>query len=530
MTRRKMDRNEFDNQRKPLGYEAKTNAIKLMLADHELAREHADYVDPDVIAEWHPGLAATWRLYRDALLQSKDRPSRSFVLQGIRELAEEAPDVIDDDILPETISIIKAAYKLKPTPELIEKGTKNIKRMIDEHVYLLATSQFDGTHVPQDIPKFLQNIQDRMSAAGGGKPQHAALFGEGWKTKVKVERRSMGVKVYNRILGDGVAPGWVVGFAAPYGGGKTSLATDGPSIIIRDVPPDEQGRLPVVLIFSFETPASEWEMRFLSCYGKIQNSRLQDFGYDGLRRKDEQPFAYEKKLFAKEEKIMSEKWRADRTAKDLSGRVILYDVSNMESDNKTIKSIDAIAHAVRSHNTDTAYVHSVWIDHTSALVDHMISTSDGEYGQEDRTNLIRELPRKLRAHVAKKHNVPIVLLAQLTGAANAKAPGAPMGGTEVEGCKSFGMYLDINVVAGKMTGDGYLAFYSDKNRHKKIIPRVIAQFDGDFYHFTDATDHMTLDEPTRSFISSKDADKLGAGRYVPVSASSQVKTAGKMGL
>jgi len=511
------DKEKYLEKRKVLNGTAKVNAIKLLLASETAARQFLDTLQPEDIASWNPGFAMVWRLYRDALALGS-RPSRNVLIQTLRETAEDMPSVFTEDVVNETVELVRVAYRMKVTDDLVEKGISLCKRMVEESIYLAYQAECEIGQVPEDIPDFFAKINERVARSAPALLSAAGQMfdGEWWKN-TKVIRRSSEVKVYDRILGGGMAGGWVAGFAAPFGGGKTSLVVRAACQITRTAELDAEGRKPIVAIFTFETPKSEFLLRFLSCYAGIPSKYLQEVGFEGLRTKNDPPQEYEKKMFAGSKHI-SEKGRAMAAAKAISNNVVLYDVSNMENDHATVQSISTIANCVRLLNTDTTYVHSVWIDHTSALVDHVIETSNGRYTKDDRVDLVRDLPRKLRIQVAKKYNVPVVLLAQLSGAANSRSPGAPMAGTDVEGCKSFGMYLDINVVSGKVNQDGYCAWYSDKNRHGPICPRLIVRFDGSFYQFSDATDHMTIEESTRTFISLKDAGKAGSNnpdKYIP---------------
>src|SRR5206468_1502057 len=122
--------------------------------------------------------------------------------------------------------------------------------------------------------------QAEALASLGARPA-AVPFPDGWDHAAPLKLSPTGIPVLDHFLGDGHRPGEVNLFMGPYGSCKTLIAVMGlvegarhAAALAAD--PDGDGRTPLSVLVSYETPLAELRERCLSYAAGIPRRPLAD--------------------------------------------------------------------------------------------------------------------------------------------------------------------------------------------------------------------------------------------------------------
>lgn len=475
--------------------------------------------------------ALVWKVVRRFFKKHKMLPKREMLRTEIHnELGDH--DDLDEDERKEIDAFISYAYSkkkhgganLSKDKLYADTALDTCKQYLEEQFALdLRESVYNNGEVPVEFPLLLAEHTGRMTRLQSlTQPGIEKLFTKGWEAEAPPVLRSIGVSILDVFMGGGVADDECVLFMGPYGSCKTTVGVQAAVTMAKDAAglydsgETPGGMQPTVVFISTEMRRTEMRLRALSCLSKVPRKRLRellekDRSLNGLSRSKtpaaSKGTAYEKKFYFDEKtsaNYLPEFERVQMAMRILNDHLLFVEcVSGGKTPNLGMGGVPEIAAVVeaemRKHKKIAPY--AFVLDHASALAARMMQGD--KYSLDDERKILKWMPLQCQDYLIYPHRAPLLLLHQLSGEANSRAPTADLSHTDASECKSIGEYAAFAVVTGNPTQDDnqLTKWRCTKHRREPPKPHAIVQVDGRFCRVVDRSDEFVCDVGSRMIVS-----------------------------
>lgn len=414
-----------------------------------------------------------------------------------------------------------------------ETALDTCRQFLEEQFALdLRENIYSSGEVPVEMPTLLSEHTQRLTRLQSlTQPDIDRLFPKGWEQEAPPILKPTGVETLDLFMGGGIADDECLLFMGPYGSCKTTVAVQSGCQMAKAASnlyiglKSKFGRRPVVVFISTEMGAREMRMRALAHLAQVPRKRirkmLEDHRSLAPLSRSKKPGAfketeYENKLFGTKESVGSYMCEADRVKyamRTLNDHMLFLECtgSNMRNRNMGGGGIPEVASIVEAEMRKRKEIipYAFVLDHASALVARMIT--GGKYTLDDERKLLKLMPQQCLEYLIEPHKAPLILMHQLSGEANSRAPTADLSHTDAAECKSIGEYAAFAVVTGNPTQDDnqLTKWRCTKHRREPPKPHAIVQIDGRFARVVDVSEDFTIDTASRTIVSKKEMSTLG---------------------
>lgn len=378
------------------------------------------------------------------------------------------------------------------------------KRFIQEQTVLrLRETLVENGTVPENLSARIEKAQEQLDIyQSAGLVHGQPVFGDDWQNEAGVVPASTHVVPLDLLLEGGHLPGEVNVYMGPYGSNKTTLAVlltaraaqqAATQTLLGECP---AGKTSKAILVSTEMSLREFRLRILTVLARIPRTRLMDVQLDVNKLSNaKRPGAtsetrYEWKLkdliedYDEGRPFYSEQERFNAAIKLVNDFIWFIDFTGaeVEKQNWGAGGISELSARIRSLFAFklTLAPSLVVIDHASALVERMMDT--GTHEENERRHLLRKIPDQARKLIAERHQVPVWIMHQLSGAANAKGPFARLSHADAAECKAFAESSDQAIVSTKVTEDDRQLCVWRLTTHRRLgaVSEVLVHLKGDF--------------------------------------------------
>jgi hypothetical protein len=461
-----------------------------------------------------------------------EMPGHTQLKDSAQQVIADNPDELTDDEVDRLDAFIDMIFDpeewegkdLATDPGFAKYARTTFAKFREERVAFrvseqLLAGQRVSTTVADDLQDCLEAVQAAVSLRTGPAP---VIFAEGWKSRERPHLVSTGLAALNEFVGGGLRRGELLLFMGPYGSMKTTVAVQGfvesaklAQVMTESAANRDGPKVHYKAVFvSYEMPLEEFQERILCCLARIPRRRHKQIAsYATDLRGGGEPYQYEVAIYAKQVAqglaIQTEVERVRQAEVLLNNYAIFIDFSNADPNNPAgtggDRELAAVMksekHAYQGVGDKKDYVlsyQSVWIDHLAAMIANQAGTDKIDVTDDTTRKLLKMSPKHIGAWVAKKHEVPVIILHQLAGDANSRSATAVFHHTDADECKSVGMFVDFAVQTGPLTKDDrHLAVWQcTKHRREPNRQRQIVQLQGD-YNRVVSVDHKYTIEGAR---------------------------------
>lgn len=327
-----------------------------------------------------------------------------------------------------------------------------------DYLYGQYTSTMqNGFHNVEDMTEFGEEMLRKLTH-NPFKAAKVTSFAHSFESDLAdVARTAMGVPFMDEMLDGGPAAGELIGFLAPSGGGKSTLGWMAASACI-------MSKRDIWYVSTEQRMKGDFQMRSMSLLTG-QSRNIFKHGWDSV----------------------------PANIKDLcKERVEEYDVYShfIDATDTEYRSIDAVFEPVRRKIAQGQHPGLIIVDWWGRLSDQInlnnpAIKTDPQKRMHDRDNLHRL--KKL----AEEFRCPILVLHQLSGAANGKSSNTKLTAADAQENKSFNNMFDFCFVAGNRNSDDVLDINTDKARSIARCTRK-QKLNGEFCKFEDVTDYDSV--------------------------------------
>ena len=481
-----------------------------------------EYFDP--VTEPHLVLLWTCLLEVEQKYQKFPVPQRSLrhtVVKYLKSDPELLPTELQWELLCSAeddagqLGLIDAAYAADEASLDDDEGLNLLRTFLEERAVLDEVQRALQTGPgmrPTNFRDLLEKVNQRVTQihAVGHDPFLAPIpdewYGEGRSPY------TTGIPFIDELLGGGHAPGETVGFIAPYGVGKTLLATQlgvESAKFLQSAAGDQEEEPKRVFLISYEDPSVSLSSRVIAYAADISLQRLQGLkDYSTLSRRGKL-LPYERRYFkqVKGVKDLSQQdgeYERLQKAKEIINRnLVLMDFAS--SSNCGHGMVDEIAAMLRRVRDERGWQPGcVIIDYVGKAVDRHIQFHNLNAESATR-HLIRRFVDSARGKIAEELDTPVWLGHQFAGAVVNAAVTKDLGHSDAAECKSFGESLWFSLVLGNLEKESRVGrLRCTKSRRSGTEGEIVlVKRDGEFSRFHDARKSYIID-PVSGRIVSKD--------------------------
>lgn len=539
----------------------KETMLAVMIRNPRVHAEAAAVLGERQAAAFGPGPALVWtaccRLYE----RHNAPPPKGMLFDEVHTLVAVDPERVSDTERDDISQFLDFVYDdaehgacLEDSESFANDAIEALRLHLQEQAALQIRQEVfqDGT-LPVDLPACLEAV--RVGALAEAESLHIAdpslVFPEGWDVNERIPVIPTGITVFDEFLGGGAEAGEVYTLIGPFGSMKTTAAVQGTSTGAQigqelfETDRSRDGKKPVAIYVSTETPINQFRERVLSCTAKIPRKTLARM--QSLTDLDDSPTpgatektAYERRTFRDACEVgdgfHSERLRAAMAIRLINEYAVFIDMTGLERSkygslgrNGILDVRRAITAEIRRRR-DEIYPLIIWIDHASAMVSRMIQLQG--LRREDETHLLNQAARECRDELSTPWKTSTFLLHQLSGASNRLGPTADLGTSDAKACTSIGEFADFCFVVGKPTADNrqLCVLRCDKARREGPRTRAVIQVVGGMAQIRNVSRHYVVDSDRRLIVSTRDLNRLrvagneeetrrgGASRYQPMSS------------
>lgn len=489
--------------------------------------------------------ALIWKVVRKFYKKHQALPKKELLRTEIHnqlgttdDLDEEEREDIDKFIEYAFDKTQHGGANLSKDPLYVKTALDTVRQFLEEQFALdLRESVYNNGEVPVEFPTLLAEHSGKISQLQTlSQPGVESLYQPGWEAEAPPVLRSLGMETLDLFTGGGAADDECILFMGPYGSCKTTLAVQSATEMAKfagslySKGETINGYKPTVVFVSTEMRRKEMRIRSLSCLANIPRKRIHDLlendrSLSGLSRAKtpgaNKATQYEKKFYYDENTLkgyMPEWDRANFAMKVLNEHLMFIEcVSGGQTPQLGTGGVPEIAAVVASEMRKRKNIapYAFVLDHASALAARMIQSD--KYGPDDERKILKWIPMQCQDHLIYPHKAPLLLLHQLSGEANSRAPTADLSHTDAAECKAIGEFASFAIVTGNPTQDDnqLTKWRCTKHRREPPKPHAIVQVDGRFCRVQDRSDEFVCDMASRMIVSKSEmssAKKFGKNK------------------
>ena len=485
------------------------------------------------------GHALVWRVTKDFYKQHGELPDKQHIFSELHDLLNADESLLSDDEREETDEFVEYVFddaehgkKMPKSAKCAEYAIKTCRQFLEDQLAIDTKEKvLKSATVPVDLPGFLAGMQQQVELVQSlTAPQVEVLYPEGWEKEDPINILPTNMTVFDSFLGGGMVGGEVYVFMGPFGSCKTTIAVQ-LSVNFAEYAAElyatgqcPEGKIPVAVLISTEMDKREARRRCLSYAAKIPRKTLARIkSLEELSQADKpaqtKETKYEKKMFKDAydggDGFLNEYERAKSKASMLNQHLLFMDCSGTDekSRNAGAGGMGEIASILAAELRRRKNIYPVFacLDHASALANRMIETTN-EYSNDDLRHILKRIPQTGGRLLAKRYNIPLLVMHQLNGDANSRSPVADVHHTDAAECKAFAEYADFAIVTGPPTEDGRQLARFLCTKHRREPPRgyAIVKIDGRFNRVIDVSKDFVVDHTGRKIVHKDDLKSFNA--------------------
>ena len=471
------------------------------------------------------GYALLWQTVQHIVRHTNGLPAAAALRAALQAALEQTP--LDAQQLQAVNQLLELAYDdsawqaWADQPQFCQRWARHLlKRLLlswtaQEAQRRLAASESLSL---SQLPGLLQDLAQRAKRAesvafGGIEP----VFPANWLERPLRDVTPTLIPALDNFFGGGMAPGELYTFLGPIGSCKTTIAVQLCVRFAKHAAYLEAsgalatGQRAVAVLVTTELSAQDMRVPLLANAALVPRQRLRTIrSLEELCRFSHGAATpatqYEQELFSDQIAtgvgFRNEYQRAKEAIELLNRHVWLLDLSGNNPDLPElgyggIADIEALLQQQQEAQPNTKPIFLA-IDHASALAARLAR----DHGHLDQLrHHLRFTVADARQKLAKPYQMPVLLLHQLSGAANRANPLAEISSFDAAECKSFVEYTDFAVVSGvpTRTVPRLARLRCDKFRHQPPQSDAIIRVEGEFSRVRDVSDEYTIDPLTRQF-------------------------------
>lgn len=508
------------------------NPKAFVLARETLRGEHVRTIAPFYETIWDSVL----KFYA----RHKELPSHGQLVDELSALCNSDPDLFTDEEKDEIDKFLGYAFddeghgveSLSTSTTFQVEAVEACGIFIKECIAARLGQELSNTaSTPVDLSLVLRETISEISTADAlTSAELEQPFPDDWDAQQSLNLFTCGIPALDDFMGGGWNAGEVVLYMAPMGSSKTTvachavcqMAMHAKAILQAGAVPlgkDGKPKVPKVVLVFTENSVREFRSRLMAHAARIpwqrisENSKLEETLCNEPVPAAIPETKYELREFDEDIKAGS-RWRSEvkrirRARKLLNDHVVLMDCSGGDSTRAGageggVPEIAARIDAIFREESDY-YPIALVCDHLSALGDRV---SRGKSSEDEKFNLVmKRLPLEFRDMIAHRHHIPVMLMHQLAGAANARAKQNSLDHTMAASSKSIPEYVSFSFVANLPDPNTQLfQLKCDKHRRRPPSPTKIVRVDGEFQRIIDKSPQYTILPGSGAIVSKNEAE------------------------
>lgn len=519
--------------RSPVDADTREHMVAVLIRNPTAFQAVRDQLTSDKLSSVDVGLGLVWTVVRRLYDQHATLPAKGMLLAEIKQAVAEDQGSFEDEI-DSVEKFVAFAFNKKIHGEDLatsetqaDWGITTARKFLEDQLsFKVRRTVNDHGKLPADLPVMLRTMtQEADDIASLQSKSTAVPFPTGWDKGQSHQLFPTGISVFDRFLGGGHKGGETYLFMGPYGTCKSTVAVMGLVEGARQAAAltaeaDWDGREPLSVIVSYETPIEELRERCLSYGALIPRDRAEQVisegeGLDYLSASDER-LDYEHKLFKAKlqagEQVKPERKRAEEIIELLNRHAVFIDMTGADPERRGAGNgyVPEVARSLDNElrQRKNAYILVVWLDYLGAMAKRHIEAQERDYS--DLRHLVSGGVLHLGAQVALPFECPVWVMHQFSGAANSRGPTAKMHHTDGAEAKNVAENASFAVVTGNLTENRLCVFDCTKHRRQPPRKQAVVRVDGLFNRIRDVSKKYAVDRDRREILSKKEMEGQGA--------------------
>lgn len=549
-----------EERRGTLDYHAKEEMLAVLIRNVEAFEAVAELFTPKEAKTISDGAALIWRLTRKFYATYSELPGRSQLTTQIHQAMSDNPDLIDRDEQADIDKFLDYAWNDEEHGKDISTSRSFCRAAIDTCRQLMEEVVTDRMQVemvkegtlPVDLPHLLEATQSTLNQVKAlTEVDVAVAFPDGWDVREEAKLIPTNVPPLDEFTGGGLRGSEVLLFMAPYGSCKTTTCCHAVSESLEKLAEeyvtgvgkkDKKGRpmIPMITLIFTEGDLDEYRCRILSHMARVPWNRLTgmtDLSVldDGTEPGQTPETKYEEAEFAADSAQgapwLNEVQRVKRAVKLANRHLLLVDCTNSKDNPYKLGAggMEQIASVMQGifRKRKNCYPTTFWVDHVAGIIDRLSETILDENVLRRRLGTI---PLVARDQLATPFAAPVILMHQLSGAANEKGAAARFHHTDAEGCKSIAKYAVFAVQSGPVDNNNMCVWACTKHRRQPPSVSRIVHVIGNFNRLVDRTDTHGIAPNGRAIMSKQEMQAKTVKKKNQPAGPSEAETVAQEGM
>ena len=443
--------------------------MAILLRNREAFEVAQTRLQNEHFAPQHRRYGLAWSVARDHYLETGELPVAEVLCGEIERRTHADMLGLSDEELAQLDEFVTRAYSEDVLPA--RSGLIYLRNYLNQALAARLRDEMGaGIEVPQDVFGLLNTYTSRADTIRSLTAQSASdPFPDDWTINEETFNvQSTGIGFLDEQLGGGLGRGEVTGILGPYGSCKTTLGIQITTSMAQQALAEHTSNPQNPLAFSYylfwEGTTDQVRLRALSCAGWLDRTlmaagRISQLSPAGMALKP-----YEQELFRNElaagQPVLCEQDRLAYARAELNRnwRCICMNGSDPSNPGGGAGLVDEIVSLMRAEENRYREreggfrIGVIVVDYVGAAIRRHCDAKG-----LDPTKYTRMLIKDFVDHSARKLAIPlncsVVLMHQLSGAANDGKPGTVARGSDAAECKSFEENLDFGFVLGKPMND-----------------------------------------------------------------------------
>jgi hypothetical protein len=386
-----------------------------------------------------------------------------------------------------------------------------LKEFLEESALFGFNSAMLDGKVPVDVADSIDRLRVQLDTIGTlTAPDIGKPFPDGWDSRERPKVFTTGCAPLDAFMGGGWRAGEVVLFMGPFGSCKTLTTVAAVCGLIRYASRmyaagKTGGKIPKVVLIFTEGSLNDYRERIMSHMARVPWKRLSQMDSVKSLSAASTPGATPETAYEKAhhgavpgKEFKNERRRVRNAEAECNMHLVLLNCTDNDDSPYRIgrKGAPEFANIIR-HNFSQHkdwYPLAVWLDHLSALVSRMMEGDESQDQDRKIQRLLKELPKNMKDHVGVRFGVPVGIMHQLSGEANARGAFSRFHHTDSSGCKSVAEFVDFAVQTGPPDrATAICKWDATKTRREPASPYRLVRIDGAFNAVDDVTDFFTVE-------------------------------------